>query len=134
MLAFAPSFSLSATEWAILIITLALVMSAEAINTAVEHAVDLSSPNIDPTARIAKDTAAAAVLICTIASVVVGIILFYRPQALMALWTGIWDKPWKLLLIVFSLFISLLFIIKGGPEKNISVKYQDGESGKKTSE
>ncbi len=129
MLAFAPSFSLTGAEWAILIITLAIVLASEAVNTAVEHAVDLSSPNIDPTARIAKDTAATAVLICSIASVVVGIILFYRPAELMSLWSEIWDKPWKLLLIVFSLVISLIFIIKGGPEKTIPINCKDREKG-----
>lgn len=119
VLAFAPSFSLSRAEWAALILTLALVLAAEAINTAVEHTVDLSSPDIHPTARIAKDTAAAAVLVCASASIIIGIVLLYRPDKLLALWNGLLEMPWKLALAALSVVFSLAFIIKGGPAKPI---------------
>jgi len=63
-------------EWAVLSVTIALVLGLEAINTAIEDAVALASPNVDPRAKVAKDTAAAGVLIAAIAAVVVGVILF----------------------------------------------------------
>jgi diacylglycerol kinase (ATP) len=63
----------SAIELAALLLTIGLVLVAEALNTALEAVVDLASPGVHPLARIAKDTAAAAVLIAAIVAVLVGI-------------------------------------------------------------
>ena len=67
---------ISACEWAAVVICCALVMSLECLNTAIEAAVDLASPDIHPLAKKAKDCAAGAVLIAAIGSAVVGCIVF----------------------------------------------------------
>ena len=67
---------LSALEWAILALTIGLVLAAEAVNTAIEATVDLASPQWHTLARRAKDSAAGAVLLLAVASVVVGMLLF----------------------------------------------------------
>ncbi|NLY79222.1 MAG: diacylglycerol kinase family protein [Lysinibacillus sp.] len=67
---------LSAVEWLILILTIALVIGMEMVNTAIENVVDLVSPEYHPLAKIAKDVAAGAVLVVAIASVLIGLILF----------------------------------------------------------
>lgn len=67
---------LSALEWVTLVLTIALVLAAEAFNTALEYLTDLVSPDIHPLAGKAKDAAAAAVLLLAIGAVIVGIILF----------------------------------------------------------
>jgi diacylglycerol kinase len=59
-----------------LVVAIALVLSAEALNTAIERTVDLVEPERHPWARDAKDLAAAAVLIASLCSLIVGIILF----------------------------------------------------------
>src|SRR5665213_3164528 len=56
-------FNISLTEWALLVFTIALVLAAEAFNTAIEIDIDLTSPNYHPYARDTKDVAAGAVLI-----------------------------------------------------------------------
>jgi len=71
--------SLGITDWAILILTIASVWTAEAVNTAIEVTVDLSSPQIQPLAKIAKDSSAAAVLIAAIASVIIGLLILGPP-------------------------------------------------------
>jgi len=63
-------------EWIVLSLTIALVLVLEAVNTALEHAVTLASPGIDPRAKAAKDVAAAAVLVAALASIGVGALLF----------------------------------------------------------
>jgi diacylglycerol kinase (ATP) len=63
-------------EWVALLLTIALVLVLEALNTTLENAVTLASPNIDPQAKAAKDVAAAAVLIAAIVSIAVGILIF----------------------------------------------------------
>src|SRR5258708_756503 len=67
---------LTAVEWAILVVTIGLVLVAEAINTAIEHTIDLTVRQIDPLARTAKDIGAAAVLIAAAISVLIGCFLF----------------------------------------------------------
>lgn len=62
-------------EWVTLVLTIAVVLILEAVNTAIEHAVTLASPAIDPRARAAKDVSAAAVLIAALASITVGVLL-----------------------------------------------------------
>lgn len=57
---------------ALLVFAIAMVWAAEAMNTAVETTVDLVTEERCPLARIAKDTAAAAVLVCALGAAVVG--------------------------------------------------------------
>lgn len=76
MLAFVLQFN--RYEWLILIITIGLVLVAELLNTVVEVVVDLAvQEKLLPEAKIAKDVSAAAVLLISIVSVVVGVILFW---------------------------------------------------------
>ncbi len=64
-------------EWLILVITIALVLTAELLNTVVEVVVDLAvSEKLLPDAKLAKDVSAAAVLLLSALAVVVGLILF----------------------------------------------------------
>ena len=57
---------LSATEWCLIMICMALVLTAEALNTAIEYLTDLASPEFHPLAGKAKDVAAGSVLIAVI--------------------------------------------------------------------
>ena len=67
---------LGATEWAILAVTIAFVIMTEALNTGIELAVTLASPERRPEAKAAKDIAAGAVLLSATAAVAVGLLLF----------------------------------------------------------
>ena len=69
-------FRVSVHEWAILALTIGLVLGMELVNTAIEAVVDLVTEDYHPLAKVAKDTAAAAVFVIAIASVVVGLIIF----------------------------------------------------------
>jgi len=69
-------FKIQAYEWLAIVICLGLVWAFEAANTSLEALVDLTSPEIHPIAKIAKDCSAAAVLITAITSAVVGLIIF----------------------------------------------------------
>jgi diacylglycerol kinase len=67
---------LAAIEWAILAFTISLVISMEAMNSAIERTVDLASPELHPLAKRAKDLAAGAVLITAIGAACVGVTIF----------------------------------------------------------
>jgi diacylglycerol kinase len=66
-------------DWAVLLLTIALVWMAEFINTALEAVVDLASPQQHPLAKIGKDVGAAAVLIAALTSILVGVLLLGPP-------------------------------------------------------
>ena len=68
--------------------SIGLVFSLELINTAVEAAVDLASPEWHAKAKIAKDASAGAVLVAAILSVGIGIMVFGPP--LLEKMTGWW--------------------------------------------
>lgn len=77
VLAFAYLFEFNRLEWLILIVTVGLVLTAELLNTVIEVVVDLAvKESLLPEAKIAKDVSAAAVLLISIISAVVGFILF----------------------------------------------------------
>lgn len=67
---------ISAIEWCICLILFGLVMALELVNTAVESVVDLVTEERKPLAKIAKDTAAGAVLIAAIMAAIAGCIIF----------------------------------------------------------
>ena len=70
---------ISRAEWGVLVLTSCCVIILEGLNTAVEAAVDLASPDLHPLAKSAKDVAAGMVLVAAIASVAVGLIILGPP-------------------------------------------------------
>jgi len=66
-------------EWAIIILTIGVVLAAEAFNTVAESAVDLATAEVHPLAKIAKDVAAGAVLVTAMAAVIVGLLILGPP-------------------------------------------------------
>lgn len=71
-------FKFERIEWLILTITIGLVLVAELLNTVIEVVVDLAvEEKLLPEAKIAKDVSAAAVLLMSLISIVVGLILFW---------------------------------------------------------
>ncbi len=67
---------LSATEWCLIFLCMGLVITTEAVNTAIEYLVDLAKPEWDPLAGKIKDIAAGAVLLAVIFSAIVWAIIF----------------------------------------------------------
>jgi diacylglycerol kinase/membrane-associated phospholipid phosphatase len=63
-------------EWCILFIFFALVITAELFNTAMEATIDLVTQEFHPKAKLAKDTAAGAVLACSLFAAIAGAIIF----------------------------------------------------------
>ncbi|MBI5824971.1 MAG: diacylglycerol kinase family protein [Chloroflexi bacterium] len=66
-------------DWAVIILTAALVFTAEFINTSIEVTVDLASPKTHPLAKIGKDVGAAAVLVSALAAIFIGLLLLGPP-------------------------------------------------------
>lgn len=90
---FARHFLRTAEQWTILVLTIALVMVAEMINTAVEQMVDEFCSERHPVAGRVKDITAGAVLIAAVAAVIVAVVLFADGQAWTTLFT-LWREQW----------------------------------------
>ena len=114
VLLLAPYFSLSRGEWAALLAVVALVLAAEAVNTAVEQTVNLAAPGRRTRARVAKDAAAGAVLLCAAGALAAGLFLFLRPEAFAAMQADFLRCPWKPALLAASLPLAVWFVICGG--------------------
>lgn len=67
---------LSAIKWCICFILFGLILALELVNTSLEAVVDLVTEERKPLAKLAKDTAAGAVLIAAIMAAVIGGIIF----------------------------------------------------------
>jgi diacylglycerol kinase (ATP) len=69
-------FAIHPIEWAMLGLTAFLVLAMEAVNTAIEATIDLVSPRYHPLAKIAKDTAAGAMIFAVLGSLWVALAIF----------------------------------------------------------
>ena len=69
-------FRISVSEWCICLILFGMILSLELVNTAMEAVVDLVTEERRPLAKLAKDTAAGAVLIAAIMAAGVGLLIF----------------------------------------------------------
>ncbi|TQR10620.1 diacylglycerol kinase family protein [Psychrobacillus soli] len=74
---------LSKWEWIIIIMLICGMFVIELVNASIERVVDLTSPELHPLAKQAKDLAAGACLVYAICTVIVGLIIFL-PK-----WSGI---------------------------------------------
>lgn len=82
-LALSAVFRIPFEQWLIVIVCIGMVLAFECVNTAIEAVVDLASPEWHELAKIAKDAAAGAALLASLASFVVGALLF-APRILAA--------------------------------------------------
>lgn len=73
---------LSSLDWAVIILTIAMVFAAEFVNTSIEAVVDLATVEHHPLAKIGKDVGAAAVLVAAFAAVIVGLLILGPPLLL----------------------------------------------------
>lgn len=69
-------FEISSTEWLFIIVSSALVLVLELINTAIENLCDIITRDNHPAIKIIKDVLAASVLIAAAGSAATGIIIF----------------------------------------------------------
>ena len=76
VIVFGIILELSYVEWLICLILIALVISLELINTSIEAVVDLVTTNDSALAKIAKDSAAGAVLFTSVVAAFIGVVIF----------------------------------------------------------
>lgn len=106
LFAYLPFFALTRAEVGILVVLCGLVIALEAVNSAIERAIDATGI-VSPTAGAAKDIAAGAVLIAAITAVVCGIIMLWQPGAFWAIGRFFLRQP-------FAVVVQLAALAGGG--------------------
>jgi len=97
-----------------LLLAIAFVLIAEMINSAIEHAIDVSTTSFDPLAKLAKDIAAGAVLIASVNAIAIGYLVFsgeFAERGSRAL-DRIRNAPAELTLIALVLTILIVIATK----------------------
>lgn len=109
-------------ELMVLCLTISFVLFAEMFNTAVEYTIDLVSQEYHPLARIVKDIGAGAVLLSSMAAIVVGYILFASRAGiriednLIKIRESHWHITFIILIIILAIVVlSKLLLGKGTP-------------------
>jgi diacylglycerol kinase (ATP) len=114
VLVLALIYDVTRLELIALMISIAFVLIAEMVNTAVEATIDLSTPSFDPLAKVAKDMAAGAVLIASVNAVAVGYLVLAdrlaRPSARLV--NALGDAPITLTLIALMLTLIVVIAVK----------------------
>lgn len=78
------ALELDALSWALIVLCIGIVLFAELVNTAIEAVVDLATREIHPLAKLAKDVAAASVLVLSITASIVGCLVYARALGFIA--------------------------------------------------
>ena len=113
IIVFAYFYKLTATQWAILLLTICAVFCAEMVNTAIENAVNTATTDFSPFAKIAKNAAAGAVLSAAIFSLIIGCCLFLNPEKITKTLILIFTTPKYLIPCLLLGVFDILFLIFG---------------------
>ena len=111
-------FKISAAEFAVLVLTSALVFALELVNTAVECIVDFISPEKNRLAGIAKDVAAGAVLVAAIAAVIVGIIIMFQPEAFSKMGYYYAEHIGELVIVGVAVILAVIWVMYPRKDKH----------------
>lgn len=105
----AKFYSFGKTQWAVLLLTCAAVLSLEAVNTALERLCDKVSPEKDELIRKSKDISAGAVLISAIFAAVIGVLFFWDTEKF-AVIAEYFSEPIRLVLLIICIIAAALFV------------------------
>ncbi len=100
----------TAAQWAVLIILIALVIAAELVNTAIEDTCDAVTTEQNEHIRRAKDMAAGAVLVLSIAAAAIAVIFFWNLEVIKNVFVYFSQNTPMLILLIISAVVSVLFI------------------------
>lgn len=103
-------FTLDSTKWAILSIVIALVLSCEAFNTAIEKLCDKVTDEYSEKIKFVKDVSAGAVLISAIIAVVIAFLLLFDIPSFINMFTYYISHIFEALLTVLVMAVAIVFI------------------------
>lgn len=118
VLYFSKHFDFDLSTYLALFILFAMVLSAEAFNTALEQVCDSITDKPLESIKHAKDAAAAAVLITAVFATVIAIILFLKDFKIIYVLIDYVTNPLKCIALLAALALSFIFVFCEGLYKN----------------
>jgi diacylglycerol kinase (ATP) len=114
VVAAAAALGVERMELIALLLSIAFVLVAEMLNSAIEGAIDVSTTSFDPNAKLAKDVAAGAVLIASVTAIAVGYLVFAHAAAhrTAKLLDRVRDAPAEITLAAFVLVVLIVIATK----------------------
>lgn len=113
VLLFSLFYDFSPVQIALLVVLIALVIAFEVFNTCIEELANLCADRYEPLVRCAKDLAAGAVLVASMAAVAVGVIFFWDLTVFRHICGFFTGNVHLLVLLVLSVAASVIFVIFG---------------------
>ena len=113
VLVFSLFYHFSAVQTAVLVILIALVIAAELFNTAIEKACDAITKEQNEHIKRAKDISAGAVLVMSVAAVIVAVIFFWDIEVIKSIFAYFAANIHMLIILIISAVLSTLFVIFG---------------------
>ena len=113
VLVFSLFYHFSVVQTAVLVILIALVIAAELFNTAIEKACDAITKEQNEHIKRAKDISAGAVLVLSVAAVIVAVILFWDIEVIKSIFAYFAANIHMLIILIISAVLSTLFVIFG---------------------
>lgn len=113
VLVLAFALGLSSLEFALLLVLIAVVITAETLNTAIEKLCDFACNKHNRQIGIIKDISAGAVFISALISAVVGFLLLFKPLKLLGIAVVLFTNFLYIFLFFISIIISLIYIFTG---------------------
>ena len=105
----AKFYSFRASEWAVLLLTCAVVLSLECVNTALERLCDKVCPEQDDLIKKCKDISAGAVLVSAIFAVIIGVVLFWNIEKFAEIVYFFSDTP-RLIMLIIGILLEAGFV------------------------
>ncbi|HCA05416.1 MAG TPA: diacylglycerol kinase [Ruminococcaceae bacterium] len=113
VLIFSLFYNFSAAQYAVLLILIALIIAAELLNTAIENVCDLVTSEQNSHVKIAKDMAAGAVLVLSIAAAVIACVFFINLKVIAEIFGFFASNPLLLALLIISAVAAVIFVWLG---------------------
>lgn len=111
---FANFYNMTKEKWAVLLIVIGFVISAELFNSSIEELCDSQIEGYDPMAKATKDIAAGAVLISAIVAFIIGVLFFWQPSVFKQIYLFFKSNIALFILLLISIVFSIIFV-KLGP-------------------
>lgn len=113
VLVFSLFYHFSAVQTAVLVVLIALVIAAELFNTAIEKACDAITKEQNEYIKRAKDISAGAVLVMSVAAVIVAVIFFWDIEVIKSIFAYFAANIHMLIILIISAVLSTLFVMFG---------------------
>lgn len=122
VLYFCQFYNLNITQFVLIVAVIAFVLALELMNTAIERTCDAITTENNQLIKLAKDASAGAVLVGAVASVVIGVLIFWDTDVLWSIISSLCYSPERLTIFILTLLASCIFVVVGPKESVDSIK------------